>query len=182
MPSTGSHSENLFSLQTFGIPTECIVPDEDGKATRTTTNTEFWEKRRLHERAAVTDRKVAAAARVLCTPRSNDVLFGRGRALQLHPGNMRYRELIEQTIKVYDEASVVEKTKMTAAVVGAIKRAKGRFLKREGDGSWIEVDDDVARFKASHSFRSTRRASKVKTIKKSQVVAEVSHNIETLAS
>ena len=71
---------------------------------------------------------------------------GRGKGLQAHVGNIRYHNLIENVTQRYDVGSVAEKKEITAGIVNAIKIASGRFLKDNGAG-WVEVDDEVARFK-----------------------------------
>ena len=104
------------------------------------------------------------------TPRPSDVLFGRGRTIQDHPGNIRLHALIEKNRVRYEEAPKWEKTIIAAEIVAIIKDEKGRFLKSApasfgGNGqrggarknpSWIVVDSDTARDKVSHTFRSRR--------------------------
>ena len=45
---------------------------------------------------------------------------------------------------------------MTGLIVDSIKKYAGRFLKDE-ETRWVEVDDEAARLKVSHLFRSRRR-------------------------
>ena len=45
-------------------------------------------------------------------PNLNDVIFRRGTSLYCHPGNARFRSLVEQKVSVYDPASY------TTAVIG----------------------------------------------------------------
>jgi hypothetical protein len=87
-----------------------------------------------------------------------DVLFGRGKGVQAHPGNKRLRELVEANLNRYEQASRLEKTLLAETIVRNIKDISGRFLKLEhsllGRSGWTEVDDEAARDKIAHAFRT----------------------------
>jgi hypothetical protein len=57
---------------------------------------------------------------------------------------------------MYDNAERGMKTKITSKIIQLVKESFGRFLKQEPNGVWAEVEDDVARLKASTSFRTWR--------------------------
>ena len=96
----------------------------------------------------------------MVVPGPFDVLLGRGRLIQEHLGNLRYRQMIDEHKDQYDSASKLEKTNIAKKVVQLVQASQGRFLKRDegedGGGFWIEVDDETAREKVSHSFRNRR--------------------------
>ena len=98
----------------------------------------------------------------MVVPGPFDVLLGRGRLIQEHLGNLRYRQMIDEHKDQYDSASKLEKTNIAKKVVQLVQASQGRFLKRDegedGGGFWIEVDDETAREKVSHSFRNRRQA------------------------
>ena len=48
-------------------------------------------------------------------------------------------------------------TNLTSEIVQVVKGYGGRFLKQE-NGGWIEIDDEAARDKVSHSFRNLRQS------------------------
>lgn len=102
----------------------------------------------------------ASTSRIL-RPAHMDVLFGRGKPYQSHPGNNRLHEVVELCKDRYSQARRHVKTEIAQEIVDYIKvgcTVPGRFLKRvEGDGTWAEVSDDVARDKVSHALRGKPR-------------------------
>jgi hypothetical protein len=86
----------------------------------------------------------------------SDVLFGRGATLQRHPGNLYFRSLIDAQREMYDSAGRGTKSEIASKIIQLVKESFGRFLKQEPNGVWTEVEDDVARLKASAAFRTWR--------------------------
>lgn len=74
----------------------------------------------------------------------------------MHIGNMCYRKLIRDCTETYDNVTYPQKKIITDEIVNIVKQSSGRFLKYSGVG-WLEVGDDVARLKVSHTFRGVRR-------------------------
>jgi len=90
-------------------------------------------------------------------PGPMDVICARGAAVYCHPGNRRYRNIIEINLKQYSEArSKAEKSRIVSTIVASIRRAspEGGFVKEEG-GLWYEVGDHIAREKVGQSFRDS---------------------------
>lgn len=97
-----------------------------------------------------------------CDVTVHDVLLGRGRGPNMHPGNQRYREIIYANRENYNKASNrTEQTRITREIVNHIKQ-NGRFLKRlevpksqkkkkkrgeSNTDSWVVVSDATARLK-----------------------------------
>ena len=95
---------------------------------------------------------------------SNSIPFllalpGRGKGIQAHPGNKRLRELVEANLGRYEQASRLEKTLLAETIVRNIKDTSGRFLKLDSGrgGGWSEVNDEIARDKIAHAFRTQRK-------------------------
>mmetsp|Transcript_10934 Transcript_10934/g.31344 ORF Transcript_10934/g.31344 Transcript_10934/m.31344 type:complete len:811 (+) Transcript_10934:50-2482(+) len=88
-------------------------------------------------------------------PGRMDILFGRGRSFQEHPGNLRYSQLIETNREKYDSSKKLEKTALTKHIVQTVQASGGRFLKQDG-ASWVVVSNETARDKISHGFRNRR--------------------------
>lgn len=87
--------------------------------------------------------------------------IGRGKGIQAHPGNKRLRELVEANLDRYERASRLEKTLMAETIVRNIKDTSGRFLKLDSasrGGGWTQVNDEVARDKIAHAFRTQRKS------------------------
>ena len=90
-------------------------------------------------------------------PNSGDVLFGRGRAIIDHPGNAQFRQIVDHYMLKYEASGRLQKTCIADIIVRLVKNSCGRFLKKNEDGSWDEVDDSAARKKVAHAFRNRRK-------------------------
>jgi hypothetical protein len=84
----------------------------------------------------------SSASGGIILPSRNDVLFGRGRPMREHPGNLRLHFFIEERMEEYEAANKREKTNIASDVVVSMKAKGIRFLKKEKD-MWVEVDDEV---------------------------------------
>ena len=98
-------------------------------------------------------------SQVVILPTRNDILFGRGKPIQEHPGNIRLLVMLESILDRYESLKRKEKSKLPQEVILKVKSMGGRFLRRQDDGTWEEVDDDTAREKVSHTFRSIRSSA-----------------------
>ena len=94
-------------------------------------------------------------------PTSKDVLFGRGKPFQQHPGNIRLSLTLDSMRERYNGASRHEKTVLAMDIVKTFQTNGTRFLRRvsnDVDGIlWEEVNDSEAREKVSQLFRSIRQ-------------------------
>jgi len=88
-------------------------------------------------------------------PTKNDVLCGRGGKINEHPGNVRFRAIVEQYKEQYNLASNKNnKANISRDVVGQIYDVGGRFLKKDAmTGLWFEEDLDHALKKTSQALR-----------------------------
>jgi hypothetical protein len=90
-------------------------------------------------------------------PSCFDVLFGKGKALREHTGNVRANHLVAMHRSKYEQADKYEKTDIAKRLVNMIQESSGRFLKfDENEGCWVEVGPGKAREKISHIFRNQR--------------------------
>jgi hypothetical protein len=90
------------------------------------------------------------------TPARYDVLFGRGRPIQCHPGNIRFRQLLEVHADEYERVSKFEKTLLAARLVQTVKATGSRFLKQVDGDRWVQVGEVMSHKKVSQSFRTRR--------------------------
>lgn len=97
---------------------------------------------------------------VIVTPRTNDILCGRGGSINSHPGNVVFREWIHERKEEYNLADTKSaKTQITNDIFERIKSLEppGRFLHKRGsnnlDNTWSEVDDTKALAKISQCLR-----------------------------
>lgn len=84
----------------------------------------------------------------------NDVLSGRGGGTNVHPGNSRFRDLINANRRTYLKARKNDKPAISRALVRTIREMNGRFLKKDEKlGLWFEIGDAAAREKTSQALR-----------------------------
>lgn len=89
----------------------------------------------------------------------NDVLSGRGGRINNHPGNIMFREVVEDYKREYLDPRTrkLEKAHVAARLVAQIRSTNppGRFLKEDPDnpGKYIEIGDQKAWKKAGQALR-----------------------------
>jgi hypothetical protein len=174
----GSHFECQYELVSFGIPQKAIQVTQEGKYL-TDQHMIWFERRReieaeralLEMRNGVSNMKNEDSAegetfasqpwsrRVMLglTPRPEDVLFGRGKTVVEHPGNIRFRQVVDLYMLKYTAAIRTEKTRITEGIMHMVQGSAGRFLRRDDGMNWEEVDDATAREKVAHAFRNRRK-------------------------
>jgi hypothetical protein len=88
-------------------------------------------------------------------PVDNDVLCGRGGSINSHPGNERFRTLVEKRKRVYLTARFKREKRLIAnSIVSEIRAIQGRFLQRDPkSGLWKDIGDEKARDKTSQALR-----------------------------
>eukprot|EP00934_Nitzschia_sp_Nitz4_P001404 Nitzschia sp. Nitz4//scaffold125_size66327//21610//23311//NITZ4_006128-RA/size66327-augustus-gene-0.7-mRNA-1//-1//CDS//3329534604//1404//frame0 len=145
----GSYSECMYSLMTFGIPTNALPLDSDGNL-----QTDEYIKR-IRNRQKQDLESTIPTEQLVFIPGPYDVLMGRGKLSQENVGNLRYRALIASYQHKYESASKADKTSIADEVIQAVYRLKGRFLV-EHFADYKEVPYARVREKVSHSFRSLR--------------------------
>ena len=164
----GSFQERLFSLMTFGIPVHLMPTQVDG--TIDLKQHKLWLDQR---RALEAIPRVVDHNKVTCViPSPKDILFGRDKIAQSHPGNVRFLHLIAALQQQYDSANSKEQRfVISSGIVLSIKEVEGRFLKCDDHG-WTVVDDKTARFKVTNAFRSHRRKQNANVSKKEALTSE----------
>ena len=95
------------------------------------------------------------------TPSPADVLLGRGRPFQSHPGNQRMLQLIGVRRPQYLERDRRGKNEIIMEVIRTVKELGGRFLRRvDYEQYWTEAEETIVYRKVGHAFRSTVRRQK----------------------
>jgi hypothetical protein len=92
--------------------------------------------------------------------RNDDVLFGKEKKVVNHPGNAKFRQVIDHYFPAYEAAPRGEKTNITRVIVDHIHGLNGRFLKRGSPNlkdTWVEVDTETSYDKITHAFRNRRK-------------------------
>jgi hypothetical protein len=84
----------------------------------------------------------------------NDVICGRGGVTNVHPGNRRFRDLVNGNRLAYLKARKNDRPAISRSIVRTIREMNGRFLKKDDRrGVWVEIGDDCAREKTSQALR-----------------------------
>jgi hypothetical protein len=153
----GTWQEIRYTLITFGLPVDAfpITHDED---VFSLDNHIDWLSRRKKLEVGL-DNTGHNKDEGITEPRPLDVLMGRGYEAQIHPGNLRYRNIIAESEEGYEKSLIHEKTAIAKEIVRLIKESGGRFLEQDGH-DWMLVDDKKARTKVSSAFRDSRRKSR----------------------
>ena len=85
------------------------------------------------------------------TPGPFDVICARGKTAKNHPGNRRYRHLIEINLAHYDACtSKIDKSIIVTSILDAVRESSpnGGFVRQDEEtGRWYEVGDHAAREK-----------------------------------
>lgn len=136
-------------MASYGIRREFIPIDSDGNV----DNTELLKLLETFQRKEAEEKEKTDEGVIKC-PSANDVLLGRGKPYQEYLGNSRMNEMIDERREAYQAASKIQKTAFRDAVLKLIQDSNGRFLKKsdEDENLWVEVGENVARDKISHSF------------------------------
>ena len=144
---------------TFGIPVNVFpVSTSDGNL-KLGNHLKWIERRRQKEIYLSTHDSLPVGS--VDIPSRSDVLLGRGKPFNVHPGNRRLHEIVESHYDEYDLAQRSVKTRIAKSVVETIKGYSGRFLKQDEEcGMWVEVSDSEARQKVNHGFRRKREFDK----------------------
>jgi hypothetical protein len=154
----GNHKEVQQKLATFGILPHSLPVSVDGEL-KLQNHREWLQMRRVVEGI---EGDLDESKAITITPSRYDILFGRGRPMRDHPGNLELLFLVEQNSSAYNSANKQEKTRLSLEILRMLKAKPSRFLKKNTSGVWQEVDEDMAREKVSHAFRTMRVISKQK--------------------
>lgn len=91
---------------------------------------------------------------LITKPYDSDILCGKDKTFNKHPGNRAYRELIEEHAVSYsNESSKQIKMKVTKQIVQQLEASGARFIRKVGENAWQEISNQQARDKTSHALR-----------------------------
>lgn len=170
---SGSPTEILYSLQTFGIsPDQLPINSNTGEIK--TQNFLKWIKIRQAMEEARASGGPNFEFQGIMWPSHHDVLLGRGRPNILHRGNVAMRNAVESNLSRF--AGTTDKKERAAIILDVIEetqRSGGRFLKEDPGkhGWWVEADQDAAKHKVAIYFRDLAFSIKVATAKTTAAVS-----------
>ena len=144
----------MYGLRSFGIPTDQIPLNSNTGQIKNKVHLKWIELRQVKERAVASGQQFQG---IEC-PSMNDLLFGKGRPIMRHPGNVLLRNMLESNYDKYNSTKgKKQKTEIAWSIVRQLQDSSCRFLKEDGSGYWVEVTADVARQKISVGFRDLRK-------------------------
>jgi hypothetical protein len=166
---SGSHSECQYNLMSFGIPMQGFPVAIDG-GIQLVNHVKWLERRRKKEEYLSKNPPLEGAVDL---PSKTDVLLGRGRPFNFHPGNRLLHEIVENYYEQYNNVPRDGKTRLAQEIVSMVHKYSGHFLKQDVEsGMWVELSNIEARNKVNHSFRRKREFDQ-KAVKKVQRVQAV---------
>mmetsp|Transcript_37089 Transcript_37089/g.89889 ORF Transcript_37089/g.89889 Transcript_37089/m.89889 type:complete len:764 (+) Transcript_37089:1849-4140(+) len=88
----------------------------------------------------------ASPSGVILTPSPNDILFGRSKISVAHPGNVRFKQLVEMNLDAYYSADStrVVKSQIARAIVETLTEHGGRFLRKVSPGGQSQPSSSTA--------------------------------------
>ena len=154
----GTAEEIEKALTSFGINNVHCAMSNTGvmKADKHKEFLKMIKKRESYVSPSVPDEDL------VIVPSQTDVLLGRGKPIQFHPGNVRLALIVETLLNNYDDsAKRKEKTKLAEQTVDKMVNAGVRFLTKT-DGLWGIASHSAARERVSSTFRTVRDRRKLK--------------------
>ena len=181
----GNSRDQMYALQTYGIPTDAIPSIDENHMLDRTFHVEWVCQVRMQEEQEglrASNNQDARLSSSIIVPRRFDVLFGRGNVSD-HTGNLRAFHIVHMNRHEYENADKFGKTLIAERIVKLIHSSYGRFLKFEkkakNAGCWIEVSQDEARNKISHFFRRIRELEQKKAKKSNQLIGSMEASVCT---
>lgn len=149
----GTHQEVTYELMTYGIPKEALPVTDDGKI-KTKLHLELLEMKLTIEELEASSNFTGQT--FVLFPSRKDVLFGKGRRFQNHPGNMNLKHRVDDMLASYESLDKPGKTEFADRIVRTLKAEGVHFLSQD-NGVWMETTDDIARSKVAQMFRNRRK-------------------------
>lgn len=118
------------------------------------------------ELARRAERRAAWPLQGILEPGENDCLFGRGGGTNHHPGNKRYRQMVEGRKARYMASKRLDKPLVAMEIINEWRALDppGRFLKQdEHTKCWNDVGDKKAREKTSQALREKQIVAAAET-------------------
>ncbi|CAJ1937616.1 unnamed protein product [Cylindrotheca closterium] len=158
----GSDLERQYKLRGYGIPLDTFPVDTSGNIRAVGQNT--WCKGYLGNGTLTLGQQggheSAAMAPISGGISEADILFGRGRLVQYHHGNIRFRELLGEHIEEYENLPRNQRRKASVVYTRELVASGARFLKENGNDGWIVCDFEEAVGKVLQFYRTSRRNRK----------------------
>eukprot|EP00531_Pseudo-nitzschia_arenysensis_P001799 CAMPEP_0116136280 /NCGR_PEP_ID=MMETSP0329-20121206/11637_1 /TAXON_ID=697910 /ORGANISM="Pseudo-nitzschia arenysensis, Strain B593" /LENGTH=536 /DNA_ID=CAMNT_0003631131 /DNA_START=145 /DNA_END=1755 /DNA_ORIENTATION=+ len=171
---SGQRQELAYKLMGFGIPIQLLPTTESG-VIKTKNHNQWFKMRQLLEKHAgnsPTTQPANLIGAIEC-PALNDVLYERTKPCNFHPGNSRFKGIIEEKKEEHTMLSQTGKRDFAWSIVEEIEMRNGRFLRWDrASGFWVQLRDrSEIRLKVATSLRDFNKHSRA--VAKVQTVASV---------
>ncbi len=136
----GENIERLYSIKGYGVPVE-LIPLTDTGNIKTAYLKQWMKLRKVVETMQMTAEGRQNAVSIIECPGSNDVVFRSGTSMSYHPGNVRFRCLVESKFEIPENISQMTQAELAEQLIKEIQDCGGRFLKWDNRGYWLELQD-----------------------------------------
>ena len=154
----GSHVEIQYELQSYGIPSKILPFNSDGIVQKKDMLS-ILDRLRVHEEHF--GHKMYSnypGQSCILIPSLYDVLSGRGKPIQTHPGNLRLGFLVEERINDYIDGNRKAKIEISNSIYDSLVENNCRFLKQDNKGIFFEMNRSEAIRKIEHFFRNRKQS------------------------
>ena len=148
---TGTYTEIMYSLLGYGIPVD-VFPSNDGVAIKK-SNLNRWIAKYIARDKELS--KNGGTFSGVDLPTRNDVLTGKGKPIQHHPGNILLRTLVKTHLEEF-KATKLRSKMAVDSIISVIKAGRGRFLRKDDEGWWRELSNMEAIDKVTKTFLTVR--------------------------
>lgn len=162
----GTDTETRYQLMSYGIPVDQLPITSSGKVKAGNLNQ--WlnartriEKHRIENGAIVLG---DISTDIIECPSLNDVAIRPGKSYLCHPGNVRFKELLDKYVDEHAAANRKGKDIISWGIIEEIERGNGRFLEwNNAGGFWVENNDrNSIRTRIPIYFRDHKRNTRAK--------------------
>lgn len=155
-PVTASDDNDDHDDEKATTEDQSMKDNEDSSTTENNKESKEDEEERKKRELELKKKYADWPLRGIKEPHENDVMYGRGGGTNHHPGNKRYRKMVEDRKLEYVNSKRLDKPLVALEII-RVWRAQippGRFLKLdEKTGLWQDVGDKKAREKTSQALR-----------------------------
>lgn len=134
--------ELQYTLKGYGIPVELIPLTDTGNVK--TAYLKQWIKLRKNLDGLNENRGSKPELSIIECPGSNDVVFRPGTSVSCHPGNVRFRCLLESITSPDETPLKSTQAQMAERLINDVESVGGRFLKWDSQGYWSAMRDKMA--------------------------------------
>ncbi|VEU41278.1 unnamed protein product [Pseudo-nitzschia multistriata] len=173
----GTDMENRYQLRGYGIPEDQLPLTSSGKVKPQKVHQ--WiniratiERKRMEEGVFTMGQDDTS---IIECPRLNDVAMRPGKSYLCHPGNVRFKELLDKYMHEHAAADRRGKDKISWGIIDEIEQWGGRFLEWDNVACfWVQNKDrNNVRTKIPVYFRDHKRNTRGKRRKEKQLLNEM---------